>query len=497
MGAFSTQIFSNCTVPAKAGTTVKIKVDESVVDGAKSMLTVQGPNEVQVLIDGPRVQLNADDIAGVYPAPGSEESSDEFLPHIALKRRTLPWERFGVDLDNANPWLAVVVFKESELKATTSKNPANPPPKGEPQPASVSQIQAMDPAGFNILSPQLGNSTQLTVLYVRNDIWNSARPAQQDLKFLTHIRRTSNAAASSDAAIVISNRLPDAGPVNSTDKPEMHTACVISLEGRSDLMNRPSNNDVAALVVLHHWKFRPSKGGDFEQVIRSIRLQPNGGVLRFGNVTAKANPAPLSAGFDALLNTDGFFRDPLPHTQAGNVSWRSPLRPFTPPARSDGFAIRPAAEEFANPNPNIPLDYSHATAFELGRLLALSNPGILEDLHAITAVMPEIIPPAAINKMPTALQKPDWVTNPPWFEHPWEFNQTSMLKDEVALLGGPPSDVGGINQLPGQWQADPLADLSLLPAAQTPVVVAIDLNTMNAGSLGQMFGEVENLAHGG
>ncbi len=92
MGALSTQIFSNCTVPAKAGTTVKFQVNESVMDGNKGMLTIQGSNEVQVFIDGPRVQLNADDIAGVYPAAGSEESADEFLPHVALKRRTLPWE---------------------------------------------------------------------------------------------------------------------------------------------------------------------------------------------------------------------------------------------------------------------------------------------------------------------------------------------------------------------------------------------------------------------
>ncbi len=406
-----------------------------------------------------------------------------------------------MDQDNANPWLAAVLFKDSELKLLTSKNGANNPPKGEPRPATVANIQSMDPAAFNILSPALGNSTQLTVLYVRNDIWNAVRPSvqanQNDLRYLAHIRRTDNGTSSSDAAIVISNRLPDAGPSNGTEKPEMHTACVISLEGRTDLYNRPSNTDVATLVVLHHWKFRPSKGGDFEQVIRSIRLQPNGGVLRFGNITATANPAPLSAGFDAVLNSDGYFRDPLPHTQCGEVTWRSPLRPFNPPPRSNGFAIRAAAEEFSNPNLNVPLDYSHATAFEVGRLLALSNPGILEDLHAISAVMPEIIPPAAINKVPTALQKPEWVSNPPWFEHPVDFNQQSMLKDETALLGGPAGDVAGIDQLPGQWQADPMSELGVMPSAQIPVVVAVDLGTMTAGSLGQVFGEVENLAHGG
>ena len=38
------------------------------------------------------------------------------------------------------------------------------------------------------------------------------------------------------------------------------------------------------LVVLHYWTFTPSKGGDFEQVVKAIRVRPNGGVLRFANL---------------------------------------------------------------------------------------------------------------------------------------------------------------------------------------------------------------------
>ena len=48
-------------------------------------------------IEGPQVSLNPADIAGVYPAPDSDDSPDEFLPHIAFTRHTLPWERFGPD----------------------------------------------------------------------------------------------------------------------------------------------------------------------------------------------------------------------------------------------------------------------------------------------------------------------------------------------------------------------------------------------------------------
>jgi hypothetical protein len=48
-------------------------------------------------VEGPQLQLTPADVAGVYPAAGSEESPDEFLPHIALERRTLPWERIGIN----------------------------------------------------------------------------------------------------------------------------------------------------------------------------------------------------------------------------------------------------------------------------------------------------------------------------------------------------------------------------------------------------------------
>jgi hypothetical protein len=496
MSTVSTQIFSNCQVPAKSGTTVHIKPDQPVTYNGSNMLKLTGSKEVLVKIDGPRTQLNVDDIAGVYPAPGSEESADEFLPHISLTRRTLPWERFGIDNDLVKPWLALVVYSASELKLTT---PTTPQPKGEPQAVVASEVAAKDATGGAVIAGKLGASTPLTVLYVRNDLWVNTRPHPDDLRYLTHIRSTTIGPQTKYTSAVICNRLPNAG--SGEDPAEIHTACLISLEGRNDLFTRGSNTTgYAALVVLHYWKFRPSKGGDFEQVIRSIRLRPNGGVLRFGNLTATVDgPPTLSGNFDSVLDPNGYFKTPLPHTQEGDVTWRSPLRPFKAPQRSNGFAVRPDPEEFAVQPQDTPLDYSHATAFELGRLLTMSNTGLLEDLREITAVIPEIVAPPAINKMPKALQWPEWVSNPAdqWYEQPWDVQNQSMLKDEVALLEGKVGDIGGINQLPGQWGSDPLIDLGQLPAANLPVVVAIDVNAVNVNTVGQIFADVESAAHGG
>src|SRR6185503_18441067 len=100
-------------------------------------------------------------------------SADEFLPHIALTRRTLPWERLGIDNDIAKPWLALVVFSESELKLAATGKPA---PKGEPQALVVSDIAAMDSTGAPVIQAKLGATAPVTVLYVRNDMWVNARP---------------------------------------------------------------------------------------------------------------------------------------------------------------------------------------------------------------------------------------------------------------------------------------------------------------------------------
>ena len=147
-------------------------------------------------------------------------------------------------------------------------------------------------------------------------------------------------------------------------------------------------------------------------------------MLRFGNVPNEpksGDPVPLSGGFDAILDAHGLFREPLLHTQQGAFYWRGLLRPFAPPPRSDGFATRSAPEEFTDAQPDTPKDYSNATAFEIGRLLALANSGILEDLRGVKGKLQVIEPPKAINKLPAALQKHEWVVNDPWHEQPWQF----------------------------------------------------------------------------
>lgn len=46
-------------------------------------------------VDGPRFTLAAPEVAGVFPPRNGHGPFDEAIPHIALGRRTLPWEQIG------------------------------------------------------------------------------------------------------------------------------------------------------------------------------------------------------------------------------------------------------------------------------------------------------------------------------------------------------------------------------------------------------------------
>ncbi len=65
-----------------SGVTLEIDVSQSLTADGSALLETISPGKVKLKIDGPRIQLTPADIAGVFPAPGSEESPDEFLPHV-------------------------------------------------------------------------------------------------------------------------------------------------------------------------------------------------------------------------------------------------------------------------------------------------------------------------------------------------------------------------------------------------------------------------------
>lgn len=504
-----------------------ITVTQTLGDAGKGEVLLQhtdGAQQVYIQVNGPQTALTQDDIAGVYPAPGSTNSPDNYLPHIALKRRTLPWERTGPM--GQKPWLALLLLKNSELQPAAPVRSLNPAPtefispSGRVTPAgpvhlvrpgpsvvvgTVADVKPRDLSGYNIIrGTHLDDTATVNLLFVKNSLLAAILPAPNtgppgDLPLLSVVKRTNSGDGDVDCSIVIGNRLPDAG----AGSPELHTAFLVSLEARNDLYDgtRTAYPDgEAGLIVLHSWDFTPSTGGDFEEVMRNIRIEPNGGVLRFGNLPqapSAAGTAPLTSGFDSLLDQHGLFLEPLQHTQAGNVTYRGPLRPFPTAARSAGFAVRSAPEEFSDATPATPLDYSHAVAFELGKLLAVASHDVLEDLHEMHGVVKIVTPQqVAINRLPIALQKPEWVIDPAWSDEPWSMplvndkgaitGVTNIANNAKNFVGATPGDVSGVTA-----QLNQFANVaSTLTGMGTPVlqqIGQINIGTVQAGDLEKQF----------
>lgn len=524
------QIFDKCDPLVNSGDTVEIVVDQTLKN-PNDLLHLEGPSKVTLSIEGPQIAIDPSFISGVFPAPGSEETPDEFLPHVAFSRRTLPWERDG--LVAGHPWMALLLVRKSELDNAVWKRrsfstvqrmqhvgqggiqpvgPVGPVTidpgiflpvgaKGSLENITVANVQSRDSKAHTAFTTKLKLTAnqEIFAAFIPNEVMGKIMPHQNEVPLLCHMKRTWKVHPNSgkpmqveDQAIVIGNRLPDAGPANA--EPEEHTALLVSFEGRQDLLEPGRFSDhskTTALIVLHHWTFTPSGAGDFEELMHAMVLRPNGGVLRFGNLPKSAPPAGLSGGFESVLDTHGFFVDPIEHEQEGDVSFRGPLRPFPAGPRAAGFAIRAAPEEFEDtPGQH---DYSHAAAFELGRLLALGDAGILEEMREVHAVPDRLPEKQWVNQLPPALQKPDWVQqgNPQWHSQPWEMPGQQLWKSEqLHQQQFGIADFTGIEMQGAQWKQNVLNPLTSGPATQIEQVFDIDISVVDINVLDTSFGEV-------
>lgn len=507
--ATGVRFFSKYEPKVHAGETFTIKVEHRAGDAIEA---VDG-QAVHFIAEGPHERLAETDIVGRYPAPGTDTTPDEFLPHIALSRRALPWERRGVG--GQAPWLALLLFKRSELVGPIAST-------------KVAALKA-DHAAFHQKLKSLGyrEDTQLDLAWVKKSRLEQVLPLPEELPLLCHAQSLELPPEQDpdddldpmwklddDAcvAIVMSNRLPDA---SGAGVPEEHVACLVSIEGRDDLpwptaadrkpyvmpsaqsqpmirMKKPGMGvevidvDIGGvgvpllppipLVVLHSWRFTPSGLGDFEQVMKAIRYTPNGGVLRFGKL-------PRAAGAITSMTDDGFLTLANPTEPTGKAAYRGPLAPIRL-ARKTTIAVRAVPEEHDDPaHPEKLDDYSYAAAFELGRLRALADDGLLSDLQGVRRgiVMPTIEEALAVDPRPKAIAKKDWVINP---------DPTVANPNENVILPPGKADFVGIADLRAEVAIPQLvADLR---AVQHGVIVdqQIDIDNIPIGELDARFSQV-------
>lgn len=371
---------------------------------------------------GPRFALSPADLGGVFPPRNARGPFEGTLPHIAIRRRTLPWERRIDDAlprpansslppEYPVPWLALLLFQDGEYTLAED----------------VPLENAVPPAVFQGLGSPAG--VRVTTVEADAGLVRNLMPSIEELQLLTHVRRVNKddrelSVEGSDGwfSVVMGNRLPTTGA--------KFRACLVSLEERADLVPvdppqsekprpldirfRPeakvlqTDRDVIAthhisvgssnlvgstarrgpvdysgyitdievnrlvvapkvtLVVLSSWQFTCEGEGTFRGLMQCLDV----GMI--GKPDKRNQPRITDTGHLRLKLID----------RAGveETAWyRGPLVPFE--LTRDPLGPYHSADQARRASPETGAeDISYATAFEVGRLLAAADGRLAQEL---------------------------------------------------------------------------------------------------------------------
>ncbi len=328
-------------------------------------VTLEGPTtHFEVL--GPQLALGEQDVLGVFPPRGAVGGFGEVLPHVAFRRRALPWAR---TLDGEppaagappQPWLALLVLAAAEIADGRARFRDD---------GTVSDLRR---AKDGIRRPRLKireTPARISIVDLDLDLFERIAPRVDELRHLAHVRHAhagGRAGARADASrtgwypVVIAQRFPAPGE---------NVACLVSFEGHSFEAASPGERGIR-LVALHRWTFRHDE--EQQDLFQDALKQLDVGPLRL----------PTASGPDAerLFATGA---TAMPHdTQRGDrlVSvYRGPLRPAATPRRPrQGLYTHSDEALVYDPEVGV-FDTGYAVAWALGRLLGLQDAAFMEAL---------------------------------------------------------------------------------------------------------------------
>ncbi len=360
------------------------------------------------IVRGPRFQLDPADVHSVFPPAGGTGFYDEYMPMIVLNKRALPWER-ELNLnpkDSACPWVALLVFSETDLPSPSPSGGLSNPTRTTSVP--LTQVIAGQQPGppENTLGPTLTLNADedpakifCNVIDVPTATFVGLMPVVADMSLLAHVRQVPTVAKEPQDAkhdgwysSVIANRFAVPPPKASNASQMGNMVHLVSLEGfekyiQSDGTVVQPTQKTVRLISLYSWSFACLRdpAENFAALMLNLIAQTDGTrpdlLLRLPvNSQPPTDPAALSA-YKRLRN--GY--TPMSYaSQTGDRSfawYRGPLAPVVP-------------EEFLAPpnsgqeNPRTPtntseamifdtangvFDLSYAVAFQTGRSLALSS----------------------------------------------------------------------------------------------------------------------------
>lgn len=301
---------------------------------------------------GDRFTLPPTMVRSMFPPAGSLGEHSNVLPHAVLDRPTLPWERSATSPSATAPtWLALLVFSGEEQPSQKTVTLGTLATDGAAFPTPVTLEKGQDTAD------------PVNVIDVPRSVLASIMPSMADLTRLAHVRR-----GTGETAVVIANRLPQPGVAT--------TVHLVSVEGRYDNSGFILPADAGAqvrLVTLASWRFASvSKEHTFSGL--ALALSDDGSPFRLPDSGVPAADTFLRQGYV-----------PVTHTlrQGGRTaSWyRGPFVTGASPA-DPRFGVR-TADELLRYDPAVGmLDIGYASAWQLGRLLALQHRTVARSIAA-------------------------------------------------------------------------------------------------------------------
>lgn len=363
--------------PALESGEYNIKVEQTIKSNARNSIPEKTYNrELIFSVIGERFEpLTPQEVYGIFPPNESLGDHSNVLPHITVKRSTLPWERYPGTTDENRTWLALLLFRDSDFAEKDDKPKLKTITLGE-------LIEGNTDSKFpTYVLDGVGQTPdeQTTVFDIKKKYVADILPTREDLDYISHVRKAEtnevNRTADNDEsddnefATIICNRLPEP---NGTSYVHL-----VSIEGRFgengnfDFMGA-DDEDKIRFVSLANWSFScidPKQ--TFTELLLKLNRTPC--APRLPNHADNEAEEYLAMGYI-----------PLPHSLrqgSQTVSWyRSPLGTgFN--AETYEFPVK-AADELLRYDSNLGMfDASYAAAWQLGRMLTLQNRGLATDFY--------------------------------------------------------------------------------------------------------------------
>ena len=297
--------------------------------------------------------LGAEEIFGVYPANGEAGNFANTIPYITFNDRTLPWV-FG-----EKPYIALLVLKNDEVLGQgeiSVKDLFSPVPDTFFPPRSCFPNDYADEdndgCGFIDISVQT---------------YNEVFPSVSDISLLAHAKLLDLSGATDELcgrdgyfSVVLANRF-----VPSASGGETSCVChLVTALGYGE--NIPAGFGKVRLISLYSWNIRSHRemGKPFIELTEA--LSKNCGAFGFGRCGGETAVKPHYTRTGEM--TYSLYRSPLAAEEIKDIPQLSDAH------TADGRLIYDKEVGV--------FDVSYAAAFQLGRLITLSQPRIAKKLIA-------------------------------------------------------------------------------------------------------------------